>query len=140
MRRSGIEYAENWRGGPMTFWVHQAADGQPWHEAERFEPPAPRAVPGRGYPFYFVEMDDFTFEFASLAEIDFCIARLSQRHLPDTTAETRGRSGPGAYWQNQLPKSVLSWRYRQKAVKFLGKARKDFEKELAGQGFSESVS
>jgi hypothetical protein len=137
MKRGWIEYGESWRRGPMTFWVHQADDGQPWHDAERFEPAAPRAIPGRGYPYYLVEIDGFTFEFSSLAEIDFCIARLGQRHLSDTEPETRGRSGPGAYWQNKLPKSVLSWRYRQKAVKFLSKAREEFEKELAAQGASE---
>ena len=117
----------------MTFWVHRAADGEPWYRAQRFDPPAPHVVPGRGYPYFFVELDGFTFEFASLEEIDFCIARLGQRHLADTEPETRGVSGPGAYRRNRLPKSVLSWRYRQKAVKYLAKCREEFGKSLAGE-------
>jgi len=115
----------------MTFWVHRAADGKPWYRAQRFDPPAPRPLPGRGYPYFFVELNGFTFEFASLDEIDFCIARLGHRHLPDTGPETSGVSGPGAHWQNKLPKETLTWRYRQKAVKYLAKCRAEFERSLA---------
>ena len=131
MKRRWIEFADTWRRSPMTFWVHHAADGKPWYSAQRFDPPAPQPVPGKGYPYFFVELDGFTFEFASLDEVDFCISRLGQRHLPDTKAETRGVSGPGAYWQNKLPKGVLSWRYRQKAVKYLTTCRGEFERFLA---------
>ncbi|MBI1914645.1 MAG: hypothetical protein HYS12_07890 [Planctomycetes bacterium] len=134
MKRYWIEYTETWRRGPMTFWVHRATDDEPWYRARQFAPPAPPIVPGQGYPYFFVEVDGFTFEFASLDEIDFCIARLGQRHLPDTEPETHGVSGPGAYWQNKLPKGVLSWRYRQKAVKYLAKCRAEFARSLAAQG------
>ena len=115
----------------MTFWVHQAADGEPWYRSRRFDPPAPRPVPGRGWPYFFAELDGFTFEFASLDEIDFCIARLGMRHLPDTEPETRLVSGPNAYWQNRLPGWVLTWRYRQKAVKYLAGCRAAFEQSVA---------
>jgi hypothetical protein len=134
MKRHWIEYTETWRHGPMTFWVHRAADGEPWYRARQFDPPPPPPVPGRGFPFFFVELDGFTFQFASLEEIDFCIARLGQRHLPDTTAETCDVSGPGAYWQNRLPREVLSWRYRQKAVKYLARCRAEFARALAASG------
>lgn len=140
MKRGWIEYTDSWRRGPMTFWVHHAADGAPWYSAQRFTPPAPRVIPGRGYPYYFVEVDGFTFEFASLAELNFCVARLGQRHLPDTEPETQGQSGPSPYWQNKLPKAVLSWRYRQKAVKYLHKCREEFARELASQGVTESIA
>jgi hypothetical protein len=118
----------------MTFWVHHSADEEPWYRARQYDPPAPDVVPGRGYPYFFVEVDGFTFQFASLAEIDFCLACLGQRHLPDTGPETQGRTGPGAYWQNKLPKAVMSWRFRQKAVKFLAHCREEFAKELLDQG------
>jgi hypothetical protein len=90
-------------------------------------------MPGRGYPYFLVEVDGFTFQFASLDEIDFCMARLGERHLPDTGPEADGLSGPGAYWQNRLPKQVLSWRYRQKAIKYLSRCRAQFARELAEQ-------
>jgi hypothetical protein len=131
MKRCWIEYTAEWRRGPMTFWVHRAADGEPWHCAREFDPPSPAPVPGRGYPFFFVELDGFTFQFASLDELEFCVARIGQRHLPDTDRETAGRSGPGAYWQNKLPKSTLSWRYRQKAVRYLARCRAEFARALA---------
>jgi hypothetical protein len=133
MKRCWIEFTETWRHGPMTFWVHRAADGKQWYRARQFNPPAPLPVPGRGYPFFFVEVDGFVFEFASLDELDFCIARLGLRHLPDSEPETHDVSGPGAYWQNKLPKAVLSWRYRQKAVKYLAKCRAAFERTLAAE-------
>jgi hypothetical protein len=131
MKHCWTEFSDIWRCSPMTIWVHRAADGEPWYRAKRFDPPAPQPVPGRGYPYFFVEIDGFTFEFASLEEIDFCIVRLNHRHLPDTERETRGVSGPGSYWQNKLPKGVLSWRYRQKAVKYLSRSRAKFERSLS---------
>jgi hypothetical protein len=133
MKKCWIEFTATWRHSPMTFWVHRASDGVPSYRARRFDPPAPRPVPGRGYPYFFVELDGFTFEFASLDEIDFCMARLGERHLRDTQSETRGVSGAGSYWQNKLPKTVLSWRYRRKAVKYIAKCRTTFERVLAGE-------
>ena len=117
--------------GPMSFWVHDPVDGEPFYSAGQFDPPFPKGVPGRGYPYFFVEIDGFTFEFASLAELDECIRVLSKRMLPDTTAETKRKgTGPGAHWLNKLPKQVKPWRYRVKAVVFLAKARLQFEEEL----------
>ena len=131
MKKCWIEFTEKWRHSPMTYWVHRPADGKRWFRAQAFEPPLPLPVPGRGYAYFFVELDGFTFEFASLKEIDFCIARLGQRHLPETAQEIQAVCGPGGYWQNKLPKDVLSWRYRQKAVKYLGTCRGEFERSLA---------
>jgi hypothetical protein len=136
MKRSWIEYSKEWRQSPMSFWVHRATDGKAWHQAKEFNPAMPRPVAGLGYPYFFVECDGFIFEFASLDEIDACVARLSQRHLPDTEQEAKGMSGPGAFWQNKLPKSVLSWRYREKAVKYLRQCRELFTRSLTAESQS----
>jgi hypothetical protein len=129
MKRHWITYNELWRPGPMSYWVHIEADGKPYYYAKVFEPPLPRPVPGKGYPYYHVEIDDFTFEFASLEEIDVCISTLSQKHLPSTDKQTdERRTGPDKHWLNKLPAGVHAWRYRSKAVDYLRKARADFAK------------
>jgi hypothetical protein len=76
-----------------------------------------------------VEFDDFVFEFASLAELDVCIATLSQKHLPSTDRETHERgTGPGAHWLNKLPGRTKSWHFRSRVIKYLAEARKAFGK------------
>jgi hypothetical protein len=50
--------------------------------------------------------------------------------LPTTSAlnEKRpGREDPNAHWLNGLPAQVKSWRYRQKAVKYLIKIREELK-------------
>ncbi len=131
MKSYRIEYTASWQRGPMTFWVHAEADGRPWHQAEVFDPPAPGPVPGKGYPRFFVEVGGFTFEFASLAELDVCVATLSRKALPATDRETQARgTGPSPHWLNRLPPGTHSWRYRQKAVKVLREAREHFAAEV----------
>ena len=34
----------------MTDWVHQAADGKPWHQTQIFDPPTPKSIHGKGFP------------------------------------------------------------------------------------------
>ncbi|MBM0744484.1 hypothetical protein JOY44_23225 [Phormidium sp. CLA17] len=133
MKKHWIEYRESWaRHEPMTFWVHVEADGKAWYNAEEFDPPAPKPLPGRGWPVYCVEFDGFTFRFASLAELDVCVATLSRKILPTTRrlSTERGMSaGPNSHWLSRMPKGTKSWRYREKAVRYLTEAREDFVRE-----------
>jgi hypothetical protein len=132
VKKHWIEYRQSWTHQPMTFWVHVEADGKPWHEAQRFEPPAPKPVPGRGWPLFFVELDDFTFRFASLDELDVCVATLSQKALPTTrrlSADRGARIGPKSHWLSRLPKGTKSWRYRVRADEYLTHARVEFVRE-----------
>lgn len=127
----GLEYTDKWLREPMTFWVQVECDGRPWHEAESFDPPAPRPVAGKGYPSFFVEADGLTFEFASLQELAVCIATLSQKTLPSTDRETQKRgTGPVRHWLNRLPPGTHSWRYRKKAVRILREAEGHFHTEI----------
>lgn len=124
MKQYRVQYTREWTKGPMTFWVHIEADGQPWYRASRFDPPAPPPVPGRGYPYFLVEVDGFTFEFASLHELDACVRTLSQKMLPSTDRETTARrTGPSRHWMNRMPGWTHPWRYRAKAIKVLQEAR-----------------
>jgi len=135
MKRYHVEYTDQWKWGPMTWWVHAPLDGKPDHESDLREPPMPKPVPGRGFPYYHVEVDGFTFPFASLDEWDVCVSTLSQKHLPSTEREVRARGTIGCpvwNWLDTLPAEVKSWRYREKAVKFLVKRRQELEREPEG--------
>lgn len=95
MKKHWIEYRESWAREPMTFWVHVESDGRPWYNAGKFDSPAPKPVLGRGWPVYFVEFDGSTSRFASLAELDVCVATLSRKVLP-TTRRLAAERGTGA--------------------------------------------
>ena len=126
MKQHYIRYMEKRQAGPLSCWVHKRMGSEPWYAAGAYDPPLPKVVPGKGYPYYFVEFDNFTFEFASLDELDACVATLSQKNLPDTTQETEaGKTGPGSHWLNKLPGKTKSWHFREKAIKYLQEARED---------------
>lgn len=116
----------------MSYWVHHPADGRPWYQATVFEPPLPKPVPEHGYPHYYVEVNDFTFQFASIAELDVCIDVLGHKLLPNTTIETEAQqTGPGKHWLNKLPSKVKPWQYRERAVRYLQRARAAFVREVS---------
>jgi hypothetical protein len=133
MKRHAIRYTDEWCAGPMSFWVHVQNKPRRRGEQPSFRPPLPRPVPGKGYPHYYVEVDGFVFEFASLNELDVCIATFSQKALPSTDRETAARgTGPSPHWLNRLPPGTHRWRYRFKAVKAFQQAREDFQELVGG--------
>lgn len=134
MKRHWIEYTEQWKKSPMSFWVHIEVDGKHWYESQEFNPPLPQPISGRGYAYYFVEINGLPFEFASLAEMHVLLETFSQKLLPSNLKLSieRGASyGPSNHWLNRIPKKTTSWRYRQKAIKYLQAALHDFEAEIA---------
>ena len=127
MKRHWIEYTETWTKGPMTFWVHIASGSDP----AALTPRVPAWVPGKGYPVFHVEVDGFTFQFASLDEMRVCIETLGKRLLPNTLRLAQERGGdPDEHWLRKMPDETKPWRYREKAVKYLTKTFREFEKEL----------
>jgi len=119
----------------MGGWVHRATRVKPGSKEFRVEPPLPDPVVGKGSPTFMVEIDGFTFRFASLDEIDICIKILGQKHLPRYRGLSRvftRTPRPNEHWLNKLPGRVMKWRYRERAVRYLQKALEDFKAE----GFS----
>ncbi len=107
----------------MTFSVHKPLGlkrGWGWETAAEYDPPMPGPVAGKGYPVFFVEFDGFTFQFASLHELDVCVEVLGKKALPNNHDK----------WFAKLPGEVLPWRYREPAVAFLVECREHFESEL----------
>ena len=124
MKRHWIEYTEKRKQGPMTYWVHVPSPTDPTDE----RPPLPLAIPDKGFPYYFVEVDGFTFQFASLDEMRVCIETLGKKLLPNTLRLARDRGGdPREHWLRKMPDETKPWRYREKAVKYLARALQEFE-------------
>jgi hypothetical protein len=127
MKRRWIEFTEEWTHGPMTFWVHIPSQADPC----KLDPPAPGWIPGKGYPVYYVEVDGFTFQFASLDEMRVCTDVLGKKLLPNTLRLAEDRGGdPDQHWLRKMPDETKPWRYREKAVKYLERALADFETQL----------
>lgn len=131
MKRHWIEYQETRPRSPMTGWVHRrvAARDNLAGEIVR-DPPLPAVVGGKGFPKFHVECDGFTFTFASLAEIRTCMQVLGQKHMPRVGDLTDGTALNG-HWLSRLPARVKPWKYREKAVAYLGEAMAAFEQEIA---------
>ena len=126
MKRHWIEYTEDFTPGPLTYWVHIPSKSDP----SQLIPPTPAWVPGKGYPTYYVEIDGFTFRFASRDELQVCIDVLERKLLPNTQRLAQERGGdPNEHWLRKMPDETKPWRYRAKAVKYLEKALAEFEKE-----------
>lgn len=127
MKRHWIEYTETWTRGPMTPWVHVESPSDPM----QMTPPAPTPISGKGYPVYYVEVDGFTFQFASLDEVQVCIDVLGRKLLPNTLRLARDRGlDPDGHWLRKMPEHTRPWRYREKAVKYLQKAWAAFRKQV----------
>ena len=137
MKRHWVEFTEDWSPGPMTFWVHVPSTSDP----SVFKPPAPLWIPGKGFPVYFAEVDGFTFQFASLDELRVCVSVLGKKLLPNTLKLAKAQGGdPDQHWLRLMPDATKPYRYRQKAVKYLVRALKDFENQLWSSAKHNDVS
>lgn len=68
---------------------------------------------------------------ASLDEIQVCINVLGKKLLPNTLGLAQVRGGdPEQRWLRKMPDETKSWRFREKAVKYLEKALWDFGQQV----------
>jgi hypothetical protein len=104
---------------PLSFWVHRHLDGDVWIRAKTFDPPMPRAVPGRGWPIYILEHRGRQLFFASPEEIDHVVEVLGQKHLPTTRTLAEQAGWPHfqhEHWLAKLSKFWKPWKIREKLV------------------------
>lgn len=135
MKRHWIEYTDNFQLSPMTIWVHRGQKGKPWFEnkPDEYSPPLPKPVPGLGYANFQVEFDGMNFQFSSLTEMDELIRVFSMKNMPSSTRlsqKTGEKVGPNQHWLSRLPAETKAWKYREPAVEYLKKARKEFSNSL----------
>ena len=136
MRKSWIEYVSQPTRSPMTYWVHQArgsaaAENVAPRPIENFGQPR---VVGKGYALFNVEFNGLHLVFATLREIEVCIAVLEQKHLPRTIDLARQHGsghGPNSHWLSRLPARVKPWRYRSRLTTYLKRALVDFRAEIS---------
>ncbi|MBK9387719.1 MAG: hypothetical protein IPN34_23130 [Planctomycetes bacterium] len=120
----------------MSFWVHRPIDtrrGQRWEDAQSYEPPRERAIPGRGYPLFHVSCGDLSLDFASLAEIEACANVLGRKLLPrslDLVRSSGVQKGPHAHWLSRLPARWKRWSRRARLAARLRVALVDFRARL----------
>ncbi|MFA8435445.1 MAG: hypothetical protein ACEPOZ_13075 [Marinifilaceae bacterium] len=122
MKNFWIEYDQDWMNYPLAFWVHQGENRKDWKASRFFDPPAPKREINKGYPIYCVEVGGYVFRFSSLEQMDHCINILSRKLLPTTIALSKQRGegiDPSTHWLSQMPKEVKSWKFREKATRYL---------------------
>ncbi|KAF1054526.1 MAG: hypothetical protein GAK43_00809 [Stenotrophomonas maltophilia] len=116
-----FETVADWRDAPLAYWVHLAQDGQAWHAASRFQPPAPRAQP-KGYLMLCLSAGSRVLRFSSTAQVEACIATLQRVPLPTSRQLSQahgGTLGPNRHWLSRLPGRLKSPKQRLRVVEDL---------------------
>lgn len=127
-----IEYTKRREEYPLSYWVHKPIDSSVWIDAKKFSPPMPERIVGKGFPVFAVSINSFTFAFGSLYELEECVRVLSRKALPRPSSLAQARVDSAgmanSHWLSRLPAWVKTWKYREKAVKALIRAREHFKK------------
>lgn len=111
-------FEKDWRLAPVAFWVHVPVPGA----VGVLEPPAPQAVPHKGFAFLRVEFDGHELLFSAPAQLDHFIEVLASKPLPTTRQLSARRGlavGPNSHWLSRLPAALKSPRKREKLVQAL---------------------
>ena len=111
-------FEKDWRQAPVAFWVHVPVPGS----AGVCEPPAPQAVPHKGYVFLRVTYDRHELQFSAPAQLDHFMEVLASKPLPTTRQLSARRGlavGPNSHWLSRLPAALKSPRKREKLVQAL---------------------
>ncbi len=112
-----FHYQPDWRTAPVAFWVHLPLNG-----SDAFDPPAPLAIPHKGFAFLHVEFDGAELWFSAPAQLDHFIDVLSKKPLPTSRALSSRRGvdvGPNGHWLSRLPATLKSPRNRARLVESL---------------------
>jgi hypothetical protein len=120
-------FEKDWRSAPLAFWVHLPVDGA----AVEFDPPAPRALPHKGYPLLRIQFETHELQFSAPAQLDHFIDVLSTTPLPTSRQLSARRGpavGPNGHWLSRLPAALKSPRRRARLVEAL----RDVRQQLAG--------
>lgn len=111
-----FSFGSHWQHAPLAHWVH-VPDG-----VGGFAPPAPPAIPHRGYALLHVGFGAHELVFSSPAQLDHCIEVLARKPLPTTRqlSALRGSgAGPNGHWLSRLPATLKAPRQRARLVQEL---------------------
>lgn len=110
-----FSFEPDWRHAPLAFWVHLPLEGRPgecW-------PPAPPALPRRGYAWLRVEHRGHALVFSAPAQLDHFIGVLATRPLPTSRRLSAARAeavGPNGHWLSRLPGALKAPKPRSALV------------------------
>ena len=113
-----FSYEPDWRSAPVAFWVHRPVPGSD----TLCDPPAPTAVPHKGFLFLHIEFDRYDLRFSAPAQLDHFIEVLSTKPLPTTRKLSLQRGlpvGPNGHWLSRLPASLKSPRKGARLIETL---------------------
>ena len=131
--RYHFSYETHWQTAPVAFWVHLPVDGS----TTLFNPPAPSAVPHKGFVFLHVEFEGTDLQFSAPRQLDHFIEVLSTKPLPTSRRLSSSHglpAGPNSHWLSRLPASIKSPGKRMQLVEAMRAVR---EKVLvSGDGTS----
>ena len=55
MKKWRIEFTEEYKPSPLSFWVHKHLDNEVWPHAKQYEPALPTGIPTKGFPRLIVD-------------------------------------------------------------------------------------
>ena len=132
MKKWRIEYRSGFCATPISFWVHKHIDHDIWIYASEFEPPLPKPIPCKGYPFLIVNILGAELVFASIEEVEHFLEVMRQKNLPTTWRLSRQRVdnyGPNSHWLSRLPATLKPWSKRERLLPVVEKALVEFREE-----------
>jgi hypothetical protein len=116
--RLRLDYAPDQIRSPLSLWVHRGVDAH-LYRATVFDPPLPRAVPGKGFPIWVLEHKGREICFVSPEEIAHAVDILGRRILPSPRDLGRPHQAVNSHWLSRLHSQWKPWKTRQQMVKLL---------------------
>jgi hypothetical protein len=116
-----LTFERDWLFAPVAWWVHIPQGDGIW------TPPAPRAIPHKGFAVLNVALGTHTLRFSSPAQLAHVIDVLATTPLPTSRqlSVKRGASvGPNGHWLSRLPSELKSTRRRAEVVLALRAAQR----------------
>lgn len=90
--------------------------------SKTFNPPLPKSIPCKGYPYLIVDALGTELEFSSVAEAEHVYNVLSKRNMPTSKQlciKSGNKSGPNSHWLSQMPCQLKPWIKRQRYLPIL---------------------
>ena len=129
MGKLKIEFNKDYFVTPVSYWAHKKLDGEYWHDASKYDPPLPCAIPNKGFPLLILETQGVELKFASIPEIEQFLDVISQKNMPTTNQLSIAYGltyGSNTHWLSRLPKKLKSWKKREKLILLLQKGKIEF--------------
>lgn len=130
MKKWRIHYRPHYKSSPISFWVHKHMGEDAWCHATKFDPPLPKAIPCKGFPFLVINALGTELEFSSVLEAEHFLDVISQKNMPTTGQLSRQRCdtyGPNTHWLSRLPSYLKPWVKRQKIIPIIEEGLEAFK-------------